>query len=468
MVKGLIRPHMSSLALMYKFIDAAQLFLTLYGSVLFNGAKFSSQWSIVGLVAVIMFLAYAEIFALYRPWRSSRYWAFVLATSASWAMTVASLVFLGYLFDAHQILNKEIVTTWMGFSLICLHSWRWIFRQFLFLLRRNNFNTRSAIILGATQSGVQLKEELDKNKHLGIKFLGFYDDRPEKRTMQEAYEVKVEGTCGDAVALAQKGMVDQVYIALPIYAKNRIDYILNLFSDSTATVHIIPNLYEYQLLHAQWDQVGAVTTLSIHDSPIKSFMGGYVKRLVDILLASFSLIVLFLPMLLIGAFIKITSKGPVIFAQKRYGLDGQQIDVYKFRTMTTMDNGNIVKQATLNDTRITPLGKFLRSNSLDELPQLFNVLQGAMSIVGPRPHAIAHNEEYRKIIRGYMLRHKVKPGLTGWAQVNGWRGQTETLDKMKHRVEYDLEYINKWSLSFDFKIILMTLFNGTLFNKNAY
>jgi putative colanic acid biosynthesis UDP-glucose lipid carrier transferase len=174
-----------------------------------------------------------------------------------------------------------------------------------------------------------------------------------------------------------------------------------------------------------------------------------------------------IPMLVIAAAVKITSPGPVIFKQIRYGLDGKAIKVWKFRSMSTMDNGSSVKQATKNDARITPLGAFLRRTSLDELPQFINVLQGQMSIVGPRPHAVAHNEEYRKLIKGYMLRHKVKPGITGWAQINGWRGETDTLDKMEKRVEYDLAYIRNWTVWLDVKIVFLTVFKGFI-NKNAY
>ena len=172
-------------------------------------------------------------------------------------------------------------------------------------------------------------------------------------------------------------------------------------------------------------------------------------------------------MLVIATIIKLTSKGPVIFKQKRYGLDGKSINVWKFRSMKVMENHAVVPQATKNDPRITPFGRFIRRTSLDELPQFINVLMGDMSIVGPRPHAVAHNEEYRDLIEGYMLRHKAKPGITGWAQINGFRGETDTVDKMKGRVDYDIEYIRNWSVLFDCKIIFMTIFKGFL-NKNAY
>ncbi len=465
MHKGLIRPHSNTLALLYRAIDALQLLIILYFCVIASGATFSVTWSLAGLTSIVLFWAYAEVFTLYRSWRSANYAEVVFSTLSTWTLTVTSLIVIGYLFNFSDQLDKYILLKWMVISFITLNSWRWMFRRVLFWLRRNDFNSRSAIIVGMTESGAQLFEEINKNPQIGLRFMGFYDDRPPERADFKCQDY--QGSVKQAVDLAKSGEVDRIYIALPLYATERTDHILSLFSDSTATVYIIPNLFEYQLLHAQWDNIGNVTTLSVHDSPIYG-MGGWLKRVEDIALATLFLSILAIPMLIIGLMVKLTSKGPALFIQKRYGLDGQNINVYKFRSMKTMDNGSVVKQATRNDSRLTPIGAFLRSSSIDELPQLLNVLQGSMSIVGPRPHAVAHNEEYRKMIRGYMLRHKVKPGITGWAQVNGWRGETETLDKMEYRVRYDLEYINSWSLFFDIKIIILTVFNGTLVNRNNY
>lgn len=465
MHKGLIRPHSNTLALLYRAVDAIQLLAILYFCVLSSDAVFSTTWSLAGLTSIVLFWAYAEVFTLYRSWRSANYAEVVFSTLSTWTLSVTSLIVIGYLFNFSDQLDKHILLKWMIISFITLNSWRWMFRRILFWLRRNDFNSRSAIIIGVTESGTQLLEEINKNPQIGLRFMGFYDDRPPERTEVNCSDYK--GNISQAVELAKNGEVDRIYIALPLYATERTDQILSLFSDSTATVYIIPNLFEYQLLHAQWDNIGNLTTLSVHDSPIYG-MGGWLKRAEDVVLASIFLSILAVPMLIIGVAVKATSRGPALFVQKRYGLDGQNINVYKFRTMKTMDNGSVIKQATRNDSRLTSIGAFLRSSSLDELPQLLNVLQGSMSIVGPRPHAVAHNEEYRKMIRGYMLRHKVKPGITGWAQVNGWRGETETLDKMEYRVRYDLEYINSWSLFFDVKIIILTLFNGTLVNRNNY
>ena len=215
----------------------------------------------------------------------------------------------------------------------------------------------------------------------------------------------------------------------------------------------------YSLLNSRWQTVGNVQALSIYDTPFQG-ANDVLKRIEDVVVSSIILAFLAIPMLCIAAAVRLTSKGPAIFKQKRYGLDGKEITVYKFRSMSTQDNGPEVKQATKNDPRVTKLGAFLRKTSLDELPQFINVLQGRMSIVGPRPHAVAHNEQYRKLITGYMLRHKIRPGITGWAQVNGLRGETETVNKMAKRVEYDLDYMHRWSVWFDLKIILKTVLGG--------
>ncbi|MCY1359638.1 UDP-glucose:undecaprenyl-phosphate glucose-1-phosphate transferase [compost metagenome] len=237
-------------------------------------------------------------------------------------------------------------------------------------------------------------------------------------------------------------------------------------SDTTASVYIVPDVFIFELLHARSQNINGVPTISIFDSPMTGTKA-IIKRMEDIVLSALILCLIAVPMFFIGAAVKLSSPGPVFFRQQRYGIDGRPIQVWKFRSMRVMENGTDVVQATRNDNRITKVGAFIRRTSLDELPQFINVLLGDMSIVGPRPHAVAHNEQYRTQIGSYMLRHKVKPGITGWAQVNGWRGETDTLDKMQKRVEHDLEYINNWSLWWDLKIVFFTVFKGFV-HKNAY
>jgi putative colanic acid biosynthesis UDP-glucose lipid carrier transferase len=229
---------------------------------------------------------------------------------------------------------------------------------------------------------------------------------------------------------------------------------------------MVPDLFVFDLFHANWSSVAGMPVVSVYEDPFFGIEGG-IKRLEDVLLGSLILLMVSPLMLLIALGVKLTSPGPVLFKQRRYGLNGQVVEVWKFRSMTVCDDGDRVVQAKKNDARVTPFGAFLRRTSLDELPQFINVLQGQMSIVGPRPHAVAHNEEYRNMIQGYMLRHKVKPGITGWAQVNGWRGETDTLDKMQSRVDCDLAYVRNWSLWLDIKIIIKTVFKGFVGN-NVY
>jgi putative colanic acid biosynthesis UDP-glucose lipid carrier transferase len=251
----------------------------------------------------------------------------------------------------------------------------------------------------------------------------------------------------------------------PEYAL-RINGLLDRLSNSTATVYVVPDLFVFELMNAHQVNLNGLPAISLIGEPLNGW-ASWVKRLEDIVLSSLILMLIAVPMIAIALAVKLTSKGPAIFKQIRYGEDGKPIEVWKFRSMTVMENGDDFVQATKGDMRITRVGEFIRKTSLDELPQFINVLQGRMSIVGPRPHAVAHNEEFRGVIKGYMRRHKIKPGITGWAQINGWRGETDTLEKMEKRVECDIQYLKHWSLWLDLKIIFLTVFKGFV-NKNAY
>jgi putative colanic acid biosynthesis UDP-glucose lipid carrier transferase len=239
-------------------------------------------------------------------------------------------------------------------------------------------------------------------------------------------------------------------------AEGRIRWLLDQLADTTTSAYIVPDFFVFELLHSRWDSIGGLPAVSVFESPLYG-VDGVAKRAFDLIAATLGVVILAPVFLCCGLMVKLSSAGPVLFRQRRYGLDGKEIMVWKFRSMRTCDNGAVIKQATKGDPRITPIGAILRKTSLDELPQLFNVIEGSMSLVGPRPHASAHNEHFRKLIRGYMLRHKVKPGITGLAQVEGYRGETETLDKMQKRIEFDHRYIQQWSMWLDVKILLKTV-----------
>jgi putative colanic acid biosynthesis UDP-glucose lipid carrier transferase len=268
------------------------------------------------------------------------------------------------------------------------------------------------------------------------------------------------GDLADVVDFIHRRGVQDVYITLPLGghepAGARIPRLLQALQDTTVSVHYVPDLLGITIIQGRLRDVNGVPVVGLCETPFTG-INQFVKRAEDLVLASL-IIVLIAPLLLgVALGVKLSSPGPVLFRQRRNGLDGREIVVWKFRSMRALDDGPVVRQATRDDPRITPFGAFIRRTSLDELPQFFNVLQGHMSIVGPRPHAVAHNDEYRELIRAYMVRHKVKPGITGWAQVNGHRGETDTLEKMRARVEYDLEYLHHWSLGLDLRIIARTL-----------
>jgi putative colanic acid biosynthesis UDP-glucose lipid carrier transferase len=314
---------------------------------------------------------------------------------------------------------------------------------------------RVAVIAGANELGAKLAMQVRGAPVLGVRLAGVFDDRDAVR------RVEMEGvpSLGGLSAIrdyAAANRVDLIYITLPMASQPRILNLLNQLRDTTASIYFVPDIFMFDLIQARVDTVNGIPVVAVCETPFFG-LNGLVKAASDYVLAATALTMLSPLMLLIAIGVKLSSPGPVFFRQRRYGLDGKEIVVYKFRTMSVVEDGAVVRQATRDDDRITPIGRILRRTSLDELPQFINVLQGRMSVVGPRPHAVAHNEIYRKLIDGYMVRHKVKPGLTGWAQVNGFRGETDTINKMERRIEYDLAYLRNWSLRLDLLIVLKTV-----------
>ncbi|MBT0587620.1 undecaprenyl-phosphate glucose phosphotransferase [Alteromonas oceanisediminis] len=462
---GIIQANKSSVSSLYRLVDLVVITLTFFSTLLAFELAPNPNTMILLCASIIVYMLVAEGLELYRSWRTSPLRELLKHVVASWTITSFMVIAGSYALTGYNMLRPTEVLLWLVLTYPALTLWRAGFRQMLTVYRKGGGNSRSALVIGANASGLALANQLRDQEGLGISCIGLFDDRAPQRL---PYDVRgqVLGGVDQAIAMARRNEVDYVYIALPMSAEKRIMQVLDKCSDTTATVSIIPNFFIYNLINARWQNIGSIQALSIYDTPFQG-ASDVLKRLEDVIFSSLILALIAVPMLIIAALVKITSPGPVIFKQDRYGLDGKKIRVYKFRSMTTADNGATVKQATKNDARITPLGAFLRKTSLDELPQFINVLRGEMSIVGPRPHAVAHNEQYRKLIQRYMLRHKVKPGITGWAQINGLRGETETINKMVKRVEYDLEYIHRWSLWFDVKIILSTVVNGFV-NKNAY
>jgi len=315
--------------------------------------------------------------------------------------------------------------------------------------------TRRAAFAGCNEVSLALAQRILANQDLmGLQVEGFFDDRSAERLGVRG-RARPLGALPELGAYVKRRRIDIVFVALPVRHISRVMQLLDELRDTTASVYYVPDIFAIDLIQARSGDLFGIPVVALCESPFYGYRG-VVKRITDIALGAAMLLVAAPLMLVLAALVRMSSPGPVIFKQRRHGLDGHEITVYKFRTMTVLEDGPNLEQAKREDGRITPIGRLLRRYSLDELPQLVNVLQGRMSLVGPRPHALAHNEEYRKLIKGYMIRHKVPPGITGLAQINGCRGETARVEDMQARVNYDLEYLRRWSPLLDLKILLLT------------
>src|SRR4051794_41104731 len=381
-----------------------------------------------------------------------------------WIPIVALLALLGWASGTLGAFDSRMLAAWALATPVALFAAHRLLPVLLPRVLAVEALRKTAVIAGANDLGRRLAERL-RDPMMGTRVAGYFDDRAAGRP----HALSAEENLGGLSALAdyaRANRVDVIYIALPMASQPRILKLLEDLRDTTASIYFVPDIFVSDLIQARFDSIGGLPVVAVCETPFVG-VNGLVKYASDFVLAAIILFVISPLMVAIAVGVKLSSPGPVLFKQRRYGVDGRKIVVYKFRSMTVAEDGDVVTQATKNDSRITPFGAFLRKTSLDELPQFINVLQGRMSVVGPRPHAVAHNELYRKLIRGYMIRHKVRPGITGLAQVHGFRGETETVEKMKARIEYDLAYLRNWSLLLDLQVILKTIV-VVLKKQNAY
>jgi putative colanic acid biosynthesis UDP-glucose lipid carrier transferase len=383
-----------------------------------------------------------------------------------WLAMVALLLLLGWASQTLGNFDPHALFAWIVMTPPALFAAHRVIPWVLPRMLAAEGLQRTAVIAGANGPGRNLGLHLRARPLTGIRFAGYFDDRgaPRDRHLEPGDNL---GDLSQLAEYVKQHHIDLIYITLPMTSQPRILRLLEDLHDTTASVYFVPDIFVYDLIQARMETIGGIPVLAVCESP---FYGadGLIKRISDIVFAT-SILLLISPLLLaIAVAVKLSSPGPVLFRQRRYGLDGKEIVVYKFRSMSVLEDGTVVTQATRDDWRVTRLGAFLRKSSLDELPQFFNVLQGRMSVVGPRPHAVAHNEMYRKLIPSYMIRHKVRPGITGLAQVNGLRGETDTLEKMSGRIEHDLAYLRNWSLLLDLKIVLLTVVVVLKKQKNVY
>ncbi len=417
------------------------------------------------VVFLITILVYDET-GLDHCWRRSSFILHIRDILVGWLAIIGIVLFFAYVTELFPHYDRRIILTWFAITPAVIFLSHLTTRYLLYRFYLNRGMSRSCVIVGLSNLGLKLEQRLRANPFTGIRVRGFFDDRNPERLTGLPHHTQLIGALDDIPDYVRNHRIEFVYITLPMVSQPRIMALLEELRDTTVSVYFVPDIFVFDLLHASFGQIEGIPIISVRDTPMLG-VSGFNKRVMDVIFSVAFLIMLSPLLLLLGLGVKLSSPGPVLFQQRRYGLNGDEILVYKFRSMHVCEDGDCIPQAQKNDPRITPFGAFLRRTSLDELPQFLNVLEGSMSIVGPRPHAIAHNEEYRKLIPGYMMRHKVKPGITGWAQVNGLRGETETLDKMRSRIEYDIDYIRNWSLHLDLIIMLRTLF-VLVRNKNVY
>jgi putative colanic acid biosynthesis UDP-glucose lipid carrier transferase len=416
---------------------------------------------IAGLLAFILFPRRSEN----EFYLAESFWGRAISTMLSWIGLFAILLFLAYATKYSETFSRRVLLTWFVVAPLLILGGRIYLASVMSRLMISSKSKRHAVIAGVNTIAMSLAEKVAENPNFGMVTEGFFEDRSRER-LGVGIELPILGQLTELPNYVRKHKTDIIFIAMPIKNVQRVTELLDELHDTTASIYFVPDVLVFDLIQSRTVDIKGIPAISLCETPFYGFRG-VAKRISDLVIALIA-IVLTSPIVLVAVIlIKATSRGSVVFKQRRYGLDGREIVVYKFRTMTVSEDDTEVKQATRDDRRLTPIGGFLRRYSIDELPQLINVLQGRMSIVGPRPHAVVHNEEYRKVIKGYMVRHKVAPGITGLAQISGYRGETETVEKMQRRIELDLEYLRHWTLALDIRIIFKTI--AILFSdKTAY
>jgi putative colanic acid biosynthesis UDP-glucose lipid carrier transferase len=456
----LFEPRVATATQVVTLVDPLVTIGALLACVALFGVRFDGPYLILALVV------FSLTFPGSSPNTGSR-GALAREVLTGWGTTVGLLLFIGWATRTLETFDQHVLLAWLAATPVVRYATHLGVPRLMLRVLAAHGGQRVAIIAGACDLGRTLAAQIRANPLLGVRVAGFFDDRGPARTANTVSgSTPLLGPIDQLAAYAKSHRVDLIYITLPMASQPRIMRLLHHLHDTTASIYFVPDIFVFDLIQARIETIGGIPVASVCETPFSGF-NGFIKRASDIVLALIALVLTSPLLLAIAIGVKLSSPGPVLFRQRRYGLDGREIHVYKFRSMTVTEDGGHIRQVTRDDARVTRFGAFLRRYSLDELPQFINVLQGRMSVVGPRPHAVAHSEMYRKLIKGYMIRHKVRPGVTGWAQVNGFRGETRTLDRMESRIAYDLAYLRHWSLQLDLWIVLRTLL-VVINDRNAY
>lgn len=421
-----------------------------------NSWILSGQYSLVVGISLLLTALLFPQFHLYKAWRGASLLGEIRTVTLAWFTVLFFLFAFAFATKMGATFSRGWVSLWTLLGWSGLASGRMVLSFVLKWCRSHGFNQRRIVMVSTSKLGREVAERFLSSPWLGFHIAGFFCTAP-KQFDDFSPRFPVVGSLEEAVPFVEREGIEQVWVVIPLREENSVKKLMHELRYSTADIYFVPDIFSFQLLNHSISEVAGFPVLNLSTTPMMG-INRLVKALEDSILAFFILLLVSPLMFIIAMGVKLSSPGPVIFKQKRHGLNGELITVYKFRTMRIhREEKGKMTQASRSDPRITPFGAFLRRSSLDELPQFINVLQGRMSIVGPRPHAVEHNDQYKRLINDYVRRHKVKPGITGWAQINGWRGETDTVEKMKKRIEYDLCYIKNWSLWFDIVILLRTV-----------
>ena len=422
------------------------------------------QTGLVFLCCALAFLMLPQL-GLYDSWRGRSMGVMFGRIAASWALVLLIGLFFSFLIHHVGYVSRLWIFYWYAITLGLLVATRIIVYSTLHYLRKKGWNSKRVVIVGYGRIGQEMHRRAVQQDWLGYEVKAVHASAQDAACLADP-SIREIDTLENIHDYVQAQQVDEIWITLPVSASDKLQYLQYLLRNELVDIRWIPDTLSMQILSNTMVDFLGFPAVDLN-RPISSGLNGLVKDSFDKVF-SMVMLVLMTPLFIVIAIgIKWSSPGPVFFRQPRHGLNGRKFNVYKFRTMKLHDEHGTVIQATQHDARVTPLGHFLRRTSLDELPQFFNVLIGDMSVVGPRPHALQHNELYKDQVETYMLRHRVKPGITGWAQIHGYRGETDTLEKMAKRVQFDLYYIKNWSLWMDLQIILWTAFRGWT-GSNAY
>ena len=455
----------------------AQRRATLIQGVIYAGAMCGTLYALAWLLDVRLTLPYQWLmafvalagFVAFRRFDLAASWTLAHAGSAgrrvlsAWLVLVAIVLFGAYASKYSDRLSRALLLLWMVVSPLVLIALHLVVHRLATRVPATSLR-RSAVIVFANETARELARSLAESSPHTL--VGYLDDRPPARTEGGVEGLPLLASARRVAEVVRRRAIQVVFVVLPVGATARVARVLDRLSDTTASVYYVPDFQLDELRHAQISEVDGIPMMEVVETPFYG-IDGVLKQVFDFTFALVALLLLSPLLLLIAIAIKLDSPGPVLFRQVRYGLDGQPFHVLKFRTMQCDAPGADAQQATRDDPRVTRVGRFLRRRSLDELPQFWNVLRGDMSVVGPRPHTVAHTEYYRRAVKRYMVRHKVKPGITGWAQVHGLRGETAQVERMAERVRHDIDYVRHWSPLLDLEIIARTVI-VLLHDENAY